>query len=88
MYFAQKDLLKNDVFLYYSNGDPIKGHLTQAYTSAWEDVAFKYTFTQLSALVGGCSTFEDSQIGFLFGYAPEGEFSKFQGAAFTFYKTP
>ena len=89
MYFAQKDLLQNNVLLYYSNGDPIKGHLTQLYTSEWKDDGFKYYIDQLLLKsTTDCSSFEKNKTGFLFGYAPEGDFSKFQGAAFTFYKTP
>jgi len=84
LYFAQKDILQNDAFILYTSGDPIKEQMTGAYPSngLWKDEAFKSVISQLSG--GSCATIAASGISFLFGFAPEGDISKYQGAVFSF----
>ena len=46
-------------------------------------------YAQLSALSGiNCALLADTGISFLFGYAPGGDLTQFQGAVFTFATTP
>jgi len=88
MYFAQSDILGKEAFIYYLAGDPIKGHLTGAFpaSGSWNDGAFKTLFDEISGI--SCAALTDSGLSFLFGYAPGGDLSQFQGAAFTFVSTP
>ena len=84
-YFAQKDILQKDVFI-YTDLNAIKPNAYGMFPSdgSWENNAFKSLFLQLSGVK--CSDLENSGIYFLQGYAPGGDFSQFQGAVFTFVK--
>jgi hypothetical protein len=85
--FAQSDILGNTPFLRYVDGDPVKGFFTGNYPAvagAWNNGTFKYLFSQISGIT--CDQIANTGLNFYFGYAPDGDLSKFQGAAFTFTK--
>ena len=89
LYFAEKDILGREFFSLYETGDRVKSQGTGAYPAngAWNDDAFVNGF--FSALPGmTCSSITELGITFLFGYAPAGDMTQFQGAAFTIVSTP
>ena len=82
--FAQKDILGNTPFLRYIEGDPVKGFFTGTVSGTWNNGTFQYLFSQISGIT--CDQIADIGLNFYFGYAPDGDLSKLQGAAFTFTK--
>jgi hypothetical protein len=89
-FFAQKDILNNDVFILLDS-NTIKAQTQCPFPEdgSWEDTAFMNFFKKDLAGMGvTCQSLVDSGICFLLGYAPGGDFSQFKGAAFTFVSTP
>ena len=60
MFFAQKDILQKEAFIYYVNGESIKGHSTGEFPAdgSWEDTAFKTLFSALSGI--NCALLADT----------------------------
>jgi hypothetical protein len=83
-YFAQKDILNRERFIQWGNGELIKGQFSGTFPSngSWENDAFKQFF-EISPTYQ-CSGFVNSGYYFLFGFAPNGDITQFQGAIFTF----
>jgi len=83
-FFSQKDILSRNRFVQWGSEERIKSQSSGAFPSngSWENDAFKQFFE--NSPVSQCSGFVNSGYYFLFGFAPNGDISRFQGAAFTF----
>jgi hypothetical protein len=83
-YFSQKDIINRIRFIQWEDGEYIKAQSSGVFPSngSWENDAFKQFFE--NSPVYQCGGFVNSGYIFLIGFAPNGNMSQFQGAAFTF----
>jgi hypothetical protein len=86
-YLAQKDILGNTPFILYSSGDPIKGCNVGAFPAGgWSDTDFKKLIARIPGGVT-CESLVSAGVYFVLGYAPQGDLTQLNGAAFAFVTT-
>lgn len=84
MCLAQRDITDYHAFILYVNGNPLMPDYSDVFPQdgSWTDPAFASLFSKLSGIT--CSSLVSNNISFLYGFAPNGDLTKFEGAWFTF----
>ena len=86
-YFSQPDIWNNNVFTLLDSSGEIKKQASGSFptSGSWSDEAFGQLFNSAPSSVSyTCSDVANAGLVYLFGFAPGGDISQFQGAAFTF----
>jgi hypothetical protein len=86
-YFSQPDIWNNNVFTLLDSSSGIKKQASGSFpaSGSWSNEAFGQLFSLAPSSVSyTCSDVANAGLVYLFGFAPGGDISQFQGAAFTF----